>query len=27
VAQIGSTVFDGSLRGHLSRLREELLEQ
>lgn len=27
VAQIGSTVFDGSIRGHLDRLREELVEQ
>lgn len=26
VAQIGSTVFDGSIRGHLDRLREELLQ-
>jgi F-type H+-transporting ATPase subunit delta len=27
VAQIGSTVFDGSIRGHLDRLRGELLAQ
>lgn len=25
-AQIGSTVYDGSVRGHLERLREQLLE-
>jgi F-type H+-transporting ATPase subunit delta len=27
VAQIGSTVYDGSIRGHLERIREQLLEQ
>jgi F-type H+-transporting ATPase subunit delta len=27
VAQIGSTVYDGSIRGHLDRIREQLLEQ
>jgi F-type H+-transporting ATPase subunit delta len=27
VAQIGSTVFDGSIRGHLDRLRGQLLAQ
>ncbi len=27
VAQIGSTVFDGSIRGQLSRIREQLTEQ
>lgn len=27
VAQIGSTVYDGSIRGHLERLREQLLAQ
>lgn len=27
VAQIGSTVYDGSIRGHLDRIRERLLEQ
>jgi F-type H+-transporting ATPase subunit delta len=27
VAQIGSTVYDGSIRGHLDRLREELFLQ
>ncbi len=27
VAQIGSTVYDGSIRGHLDRIRELLLEQ
>jgi len=27
VAQIGSTVYDGSIRGSLDRIREELLEQ
>jgi F-type H+-transporting ATPase subunit delta len=27
VAQIGSTVYDGSIRGHLDRIREKLLEQ
>jgi F-type H+-transporting ATPase subunit delta len=27
VAQIGSTVFDGSIRGSLDRLRGQLLEQ
>jgi F-type H+-transporting ATPase subunit delta len=27
VAQIGSTVYDGSIRGHLARIREELMEQ
>ena len=26
VAQIGSTVYDGSIRGHLERMREKLLE-
>jgi len=25
VAQIGSTVYDGSLRGHLERIREQLM--
>jgi F-type H+-transporting ATPase subunit delta len=25
VAQIGSTVFDGSIRGHLERIREQLV--
>jgi F-type H+-transporting ATPase subunit delta len=25
VAQIGSTVYDGSIRGHLDRIREQLL--
>jgi F-type H+-transporting ATPase subunit delta len=27
VAQIGSTVYDGSIRGHLNRIREQLLAQ
>ncbi len=27
LAQIGSTVYDGSIRGHLDRIREQLLEQ
>jgi F-type H+-transporting ATPase subunit delta len=27
VAQIGSTVYDGSVRGHLDRIREQLMEQ
>jgi F-type H+-transporting ATPase subunit delta len=27
VAQIGSTVYDGSIRGHLDRIREQLLAQ
>ena len=27
VAQIGSTVYDGSIRGNLDRIREQLLEQ
>ena len=27
VAQMGSTVYDGSIRGHLDRIREQLLEQ
>ncbi len=27
VAQIGSTVYDGSIRGRLARIREELKEQ
>lgn len=27
VAQIGSTVYDGSIRGSLERIREQLLEQ
>jgi len=27
VAQIGSTVYDGSIRGHLDRIREQLLEK
>lgn len=27
VAQIGSTVYDGSIRGRLERIREQLLEQ
>jgi len=27
VAQIGSTVYDGSIRGHLDRIREQLLER
>jgi F-type H+-transporting ATPase subunit delta len=27
VAQIGSTVYDGSIRGRLNRIREQLLEQ
>ncbi|MGA3324886.1 MAG: ATP synthase F1 subunit delta [Terriglobia bacterium] len=27
VAQIGSTVYDGSIRGHLDRIREKLMEQ
>jgi F-type H+-transporting ATPase subunit delta len=27
VAQIGSTVYDGSVRGHLDRIREQLLER
>ena len=27
VAQIGSTVYDGSIRGQLNRIREQLLEQ
>ncbi|MFZ0961939.1 MAG: ATP synthase F1 subunit delta [Terriglobia bacterium] len=27
VAQIGSTVYDGSIRGQLDRIREQLLEQ
>jgi len=27
VAQIGSTVFDGSIRGSLDRLRERLVQQ
>jgi F-type H+-transporting ATPase subunit delta len=27
VAQIGSTVYDGSIRGSLDRMREQLLEQ
>jgi len=27
VAQIGSTVYDGSIRGQLERIREKLLEQ
>jgi F-type H+-transporting ATPase subunit delta len=27
VAQIGSTVYDGSVRGQLDRIREQLLEQ
>jgi len=27
VAQIGSTVYDGSIRGHLDRIREQLMEQ
>jgi F-type H+-transporting ATPase subunit delta len=26
VAQIGSTVYDGSIRGHLDRIREQLVE-
>ena len=26
VAQIGSTVYDGSIRGHLDRIREQLME-
>ena len=26
VAQIGSTVYDGSIRGHLGRIREQLME-
>jgi F-type H+-transporting ATPase subunit delta len=26
VAQIGSTVYDGSIRGHLARIREKLVE-
>ena len=26
MAQIGSTVYDGSIRGHLERIREELVE-
>jgi F-type H+-transporting ATPase subunit delta len=25
VAQIGSTVYDGSVRGHLERMREQLM--
>ncbi len=25
VAQVGSTVYDGSIRGHLARIREELM--
>jgi F-type H+-transporting ATPase subunit delta len=27
VAQIGSTVYDGSIRGHLQRLREQLMSR
>jgi len=27
VAQIGSTVYDGSIRGHLDRIREQLMEE
>jgi len=27
VAQIGSTIYDGSIRGHLDRIREQLLAQ
>ena len=27
VAQIGSTVYDGSIRGHLERIREQLMEK
>jgi F-type H+-transporting ATPase subunit delta len=27
VAQIGSTVYDGSIRGQLNRIREQLLTQ
>ena len=27
VAQIGSTVYDGSIRGNLERIREQLMEQ
>jgi F-type H+-transporting ATPase subunit delta len=27
VAQIGSTVYDGSIRGHLARIQEQLLAQ
>jgi F-type H+-transporting ATPase subunit delta len=27
VAQIGSTVYDGSIRGHLDRIREQLMQQ
>jgi len=27
VAQIGSTVYDGSIRGHLDRIREQLMEK
>jgi F-type H+-transporting ATPase subunit delta len=27
VAQIGSTVYDGSIRGRLERIREQLIEQ
>ena len=27
LAQIGSTVYDGSIRGHLERIREKLLER
>jgi F-type H+-transporting ATPase subunit delta len=27
LAQIGSTVYDGSIRGHLDRIREQLMEQ
>jgi F-type H+-transporting ATPase subunit delta len=27
VAQIGSTVYDGSIRGHLDRIREQLMAQ
>jgi len=27
VAQIGSTVYDGSIRGHLDRIKEQLTEQ
>jgi F-type H+-transporting ATPase subunit delta len=26
VAQIGSTVYDGSIRGRLDRIREQLME-
>lgn len=27
VAQIGSTVYDGSIRGHLGRIKEQLIQQ